>query len=406
LIGNIAPSTNSYSPRATALAHPIEPPIRAELHVQTVCLSALTVVAVGFALWWLRPVMIPFVMAAFLAVALMPLVDFLDVRCRIPRTSAVCLALLLAVLVLVGMGLLVKVSVNQITSNADLYEKQLEDLVKQVETFPPVQWLDAKLSASNNGTASDKPPSADAVEPPSGHLDHPEKKINPLNALTQSALQDLLWGATGVAWGVVSQSVVVLVFLFFLLLSSVKRDRPIAGAWGEMENRIRSYVLTMTALSGVTGLLVGIVLALFGVHAAVLFGLLTFLLNFIPNVGSFISIVLPIPIVWLAPNFTTTQAILAIGIPAVIQFAIGNFIQPKLMGEHMKLHPVTILIALIFWGMLWGIVGAFLAVPITSIIRIACDRHPLTKPVASLMAGKLDSFRDEPGVIAEVLTQS
>jgi AI-2 transport protein TqsA len=406
LIGNIAPSANSYSPRATALAHPIEPPIRAELHVQTVCLSALTVVAIGFALWWLRPVMIPFVMAAFLAVALMPLVDFLDVRCRIPRTSAVCLALLLAVLVLVGIGLLVKISVNQITSNADLYEEQLEDLVKQIEKSPPVQWLDAKLSASNNGTPSDKPPSADAVEPPSGHLDHPEKKINPLNALTQSALQDLLWGATGVAWGVVSQSVVVLVFLFFLLLSSVKRDRPIAGAWGEMENRIRSYVLTMTALSGVTGLLVGLVLALFGVHAAVLFGLLTFLLNFIPNVGSFISIVLPIPIVWLAPNFTTTQAILAIGIPAVIQFAIGNFIQPKLMGEHMKLHPVTILISLIFWGMLWGIVGAFLAVPITSIIRIACDRHPLTKPVASLMAGKLDSFRDEPALVTEVLTQS
>jgi AI-2 transport protein TqsA len=385
------------------LAHPNEPPIRAELHVQTVCLSALTVVAVGFALWWLRPVMIPFVMAAFLAVALMPLVDFLDVRCRIPRTSAVCLALLLAVLVLVGMGLLVKVSVNQITSNADLYEKQLEDLVKQIETFSPVQWLDAKLSASNNGTASDKPPSADAVEPPSGEMDHLKTNVNPLNALTQSALQDLLWGATGVAWGVVSQSVVVLVFLFFLLLSSVKRDRPIAGAWGEMENRIRSYVLTMTALSGVTGLLVGIVLALFGVHAAVLFGLLTFLLNFIPNVGSFISIVLPIPIVWLAPNFTTTQAILAIGIPAVIQFAIGNFIQPKLMGEHMKLHPVTILIALIFWGMLWGIVGAFLAVPITSIIRIACDRHPLTKPVASLMAGRLDSLRDESAVVAEAL---
>ncbi len=392
------------------MANPIEPPIRAELHVQTVCLSALTVVAVGFALWWLRPVMIPFVMAAFLAVALMPLVDFLDVRCRIPRTSAVCLALLLAVLVLVGIGLLVDVSVNQITSNAPSYEKKMEDLLKGIEKLPPVQWLDAKISAANNGTANDTSPSADAVEPPSEHAEQQEKKVSPLNAMTQSAIQDLLWGATGVAWGVawgvVSQSVVVLVFLFFLLLSSVKRDRPIAGAWGEMESRIRSYVLTMTALSGVTGLLVGIVLALFGVQAAVLFGLLTFLLNFIPNVGSFISIVLPIPIVWLAPNFTTTQAILAIGIPAVIQFAIGNFIQPKLMGEHMKLHPVTILISLIFWGMLWGIVGAFLAVPITSIIRIACDRHPLTKPVASLMAGKLDSFRDEPAMAAEVLTQS
>jgi AI-2 transport protein TqsA len=182
-------------------------------------------------------------------------------------------------------------------------------------------------------------------------------------------------------------------------MSSIKRDRPIGGAWGEMESRIRSYTLTMTALSGVTGILVGVVLWFFGVQAAAVFGLLTFLLNFIPNVGSFISIILPIPIVLLAGNLTGFDKFLAIGIPAVIQFAIGNFLQPKLMGEHMKLHPVVILMALIFWGTLWGIVGAFLAVPITSIIRIACDRHPFTKPVANLMAGHLDAFREEPPVV-------
>jgi AI-2 transport protein TqsA len=129
-----------------------------------------------------------------------------------------------------------------------------------------------------------------------------------------------------------------------------------------------------------------------------LFGLLTFLLNFIPNVGSFISILLPVPIVCLSPNFTTLQAVAAIGIPAIIQFAIGNFIQPKLMGEHMRLHPVVILMALIFWGTLWGVVGAFLAVPITSMIRIACERHPFTRPVAELMAGELGAFREEPVV--------
>ncbi len=131
-----------------------------------------------------------------------------------------------------------------------------------------------------------------------------------------------------------------------------------------------------------------------------MFGLLTFLLNFIPNVGSFISILLPVPIVFLSPNFTTLQATSAICIPAIIQFAIGNFIQPKLMGNHMKLHPVVILMALIFWGTLWGVVGAFLAVPITSIIRIACDRHPFTKPIADLMAGHLNALRNEPPVVA------
>ncbi len=166
-----------------------------------------------------------------------------------------------------------------------------------------------------------------------------------------------------------------------------------------MEDRIRSYLVTMTTLSAVTGVA--------GRRGPVdlrrtrrnLFGLLTFLLNFIPNVGSFISILLPVPIVFLSPSFTTLQAISAICIPAIIQFAIGNFIQPKLMGNHMKLHPVVILMALIFWGTLWGVVGAFLAVPITTIIRIACDRHPFTKPIADLMAGHLNALRDEPPVV-------
>jgi len=217
-------------------------------------------------------------------------------------------------------------------------------------------------------------------------------------------VQTVLLGTTNAVLGVVKQSMIVLVFLFFLLLSSVKRDRPIGGAWGEMESRIRAYIVTMTTLSAATGAAVGAVLALFGVQAAVLFGLLTFLFNFIPNVGSFISIVLTIPIVWLSPGLTLTHKILAIVIPAAIQFVIGTFIQPKLMGDHMKLHPVVIVISLIFWGMLWGIVGAFLAVPITSIIRIACDRHPLTKPVANLMAGRLDALREEPPLACEVPT--
>jgi AI-2 transport protein TqsA len=152
----------------------------------------------------------------------------------------------------------------------------------------------------------------------------------------------------------------------------------------------------MTALSAACGVSVWLVLAAFGVQAAVLFGLLTFLLNFIPNIGSAIATVLPLPFIWMSPSLGIGGMILASVIPAAIQFVIGNFLQPNLMGNSMKLHPVVILMALIFWGMIWGIVGMFLAVPITSIIRIACDRHELTKPVAELMAGNLDALREAP----------
>jgi len=383
--------------------------------VQTICLAALTVVAVGFALWWLQPVMIPFVVAAFLAFALMPLVDGLEVHARLSRTLAVCVALLLALLVLVAVGALTSTAVVQVTNNASQYEEQLGTLIDEVGHWPVLRWLGFKptelpvqseFTNTQQATPHVAVPSAAAPDHSNQAEDNakPATAPNPFRLIPQSAVQSFLIGATNAVLGIVKQSVIVLVFLFFLLLSSVKRDRPIGGAWGEMEVRIRAYIITMTTLSGVTGMLVGAVLSLFGVQAAVLFGLLTFLLNFIPNVGSFISILLPIPIIWLSPELSLPAKLLADGIPAVIQFAIGNFIQPKLMGEHMKLHPVTILISLIFWGMLWGIVGAFLAVPITSIIRIVCDRHPLTRPVANLMAGRLDALREEPLIAAEVIS--
>ncbi len=126
---------------------PVEPPIRAELHVQTVCLAVLTVVAIAFALWWLQPVMIPFVVAAFLAFALMPLVDSLEVRVRLPRTLAVCVALLLALLVLVAAGGVTSSAVVQVYNNASQYEKKLADLFNDATQWIPLQWIGLKQAA-------------------------------------------------------------------------------------------------------------------------------------------------------------------------------------------------------------------------------------------------------------------
>src|SRR5271169_1618809 len=120
---------------------PSEPPIRAELRTQTFCLTVLAVVAVGFALWWLQPVMIPFVMAAFLAIAFMPLVDLLETRGRLSRTLAVCVALLLAVLVLLAMGVLVYNAAAQFTDEKKLaqYQEQLTKMTKDLAASLPLE---------------------------------------------------------------------------------------------------------------------------------------------------------------------------------------------------------------------------------------------------------------------------
>ncbi len=175
------------------------PPIRAELRIQTICMATLTVVAVAFALKWLEPVMIPFVVAAFLAFALMPLVNVLENYARLSRTLSACVALLLAVVVLVGVGVLVSVSVDEITSN-DSLKIYFEKPVKLLDLLPQkIFGMDLQdVLADLKGLESNIP--------------------NVLLQITNSVAS------------VISKSVLVLIFLFFLLLSSVKRDHPIGGA--------------------------------------------------------------------------------------------------------------------------------------------------------------------------------
>ena len=79
---------------------------------------------------------------------------------------------------------------------------------------------------------------------------------------------------------------------------------------------------------------------------------------------------------------------LVITLPTLVQFVIGNIMEPKIMGDSLQLHPITILLALVFWGMLWGIPGMLLATPISAAMRILFDSRTGTQPLARLMAGQ------------------
>jgi AI-2 transport protein TqsA len=121
---------------------------------------------------------------------------------------------------------------------------------------------------------------------------------------------------------------------------------------------------------------------------AFLFGLLAFLLNFIPNIGSIIAMLLPLPIA--VTQFEDPWMILAVvGVPGTVHVTIGNVIEPRLMGRGMELHPVTVLLSLAFWGLLWGVVGMVLAVPIVASLRIVFSRFATTQFLAQLLAGRL-----------------
>ena len=142
-------------------------------------------------------------------------------------------------------------------------------------------------------------------------------------------------------------------FTCFLLAGETRFDNkpPILQA---ILLRISKYALTKLILSVITGLLVGFILMLFKVQLAFMFALLAFILNFIPSLGSIIATLIPLPIVFL--QFGTGGEFWAIiALTAVVQVTIGNIVEPKVMGEAMDLHPISILMFLIFWD--WS--GAF-----------------------------------------------
>jgi AI-2 transport protein TqsA len=333
-----------------------------EQRIQTICLLVLSAIAVAAALFWLRPILIPFVLALFFALGLAPLVEVQTRMLRMPGGLAVLSTLTLLAIVLVLIGGLVSSSLQEFSNNSAAYQEQISLMIERARGALPLERL---------GLAG------------------AEGALDPLSVIPTESVGRLLVGTTNAILDLLSQGFIVMIFTFFLLAGRSGGKATGPGVRNEIETRVKSYLVNQTLISAITGVLVWLVLASLGVDLALVFGLFTFLLNFIPSIGSVIAVLLPLPVVLVSPDITTTQAVLAIALPGTIQFVIGNIITPKIMGDALDLHPVTILLALMFWGALWGIVGMLLATPITAILKILMERFDLTEPLGRLLAGRL-----------------
>lgn len=192
---------------------------------------------------------------------------------------------------------------------------------------------------------------------------------------------------TGNAVSFVGNSTLIFIFVMFLIAGE-KGVTAKNSFYQQVQNKISKYIITKTVISTVTGVLVGIVLLLCGVELAFMFVVLTILLNFIPSIGSIIATLIPLPVVLLQFGFTWPFYVVLLGC-GLIQFSIGNVIEPKFMGDSMDLHPVSVLIFLMFWGLVWGLPGMFMAVPITAVMKIVLSRIESTKVFAEVLAGRL-----------------
>ena len=198
-------------------------------------------------------------------------------------------------------------------------------------------------------------------------------------------------------FSLVSKMILVVVFLVFLLVEApyfeAKLRRALARKNAEKVQiiteiitvQIGHYLGLQFVISAATGLLAWIILRAIGVKLALTWGVLTFLLNFIPTLGSVVASIPPILLaaIQFYPSFGETMVTALFLL--VLQQLMGNVLAPRILGDHLNLSPALILFSLLFWGWLWGIPGALLSVPITSAIKIVFENVRLLHGFSVLM---------------------
>ncbi|HOU53584.1 MAG TPA: AI-2E family transporter [Myxococcota bacterium] len=317
-------------------------------------LVILATLAIGVALAVMRPVLVPLTLALLVTYTLAPLVDGLA-RLKVPRVIGLLVALSLVAGLAFLLGLLVASSVNQLSERGPEYQQRLIQMGNSL-----LEWVRARGLPIEETTLQER--------------------------LAALPITSMILGSLNQVLASISTLLLVLVFVFFLM-SGRRHDVPRSEVWVEIDRRINRYLLVKVASSTVTGLLTGLVLWAIGLDLAVVFGLLAFVLNFIPSLGSIFAVILPLPVA-LVQFGTSFETLLVLVIPSAIQMTIGTVIEPRIAGQALSLHPVTVLLSLIFWGILWGLPGMFLAVPVTAVIKIILDRIEATRAFGALLEGR------------------
>ncbi len=205
--------------------------------------------------------------------------------------------------------------------------------------------------------------------------------------------------------GLFGNAVTILLYLLFLILEEKMFPKkfiamyPIKSEYdkikkiiGKIDKSIINYIALKTVISIITGVLSYFALQFIGVDAPAFWAFLIFILNFIPNIGSLVAT--GFPAVFALLQFGEFKpGILVLVFVGSIQLLVGNFIEPKIMGNSLNISPLVVILTLLIWGAMWGFTGMLLSVPITVILIIIMAEFPTTRPFAILLSqdGKLNT---------------
>jgi predicted PurR-regulated permease PerM len=327
---------------------------------RTIFLGGLFFLAALAALYVASPIVLPVVLAIVLKLLLQPLVRTTD-RIGVPRAIGSVLAIVLLVVALAAL-------VSGVAGPAASWAGKLPDAIPQIQRqlaflarpIGSLEWLLGQLETITGGGAG-------LPQGPPAH------SFNLMGALFS--------GTATVAAGMFT----TLLVLFYLLVSGetfLRRLVEILPSFAEkrqaveitlhIERNVSVYLVTVTLINFVVGVLTFGIMALFGVANPLLWGVIAFVLNFVPILGPMAGIVLFLMACVLSLG-VTWWALLPVGLYFLVHVLEGEIVTPMLMARRFTINPVAVILALIFWYWMWGVPGAILAVPMLAIIKIVCD---------------------------------
>ncbi|WP_341912173.1 AI-2E family transporter [Polaromonas sp. YR568] len=389
------PETLPAAPGSAAPADPgvttFPEPDRLLLHmpvdIRNMSLMVLAGLAILFVLHWAKAVFIPVMVGVLFSYALSPVVNWLELK-RVPRwlSSAV---LLLAILGAIG---------STAWSLRDNAAQLVESLPVAAQKFRNATKVKTGQSDSTLDTVQK---AASQIEQATQDGAKPGNTRGAMRVVVERAsfnVKDYLWTGTIGLIALIGQTVAVIFLTYFLLLSgdsfrrkllklagpSLSKKKVTLQALHEITGQIQRYLQVQLLTSALVGVLTWLALLAIGLENAAVWGIVAFVLNFVPYVGSLITAAATALVGFLQFG-TLNMALVVGGASLVIHTIVGNLITPWLTSRASRLSPVAVFVGLLAWGWLWGVWGLLLGIPIMMMVKSVCDRVDDLKPLGEFL---------------------
>lgn len=321
-----------------------------------------------------EPILVPFFLAVFISVICTPPLFWLKNK-GVPTVLSV-IVIVTGILILgLIITALVGTSVNSFSQSLPAYQESLHKKTQAV-----IAWLGSRGMSDYDQVLLDT--------------------INPGSAMKLAA------GFLNELSGVLKNTFLILFTVIFILFEESKllpKLRLICADSEKSQDFLNSFMSTIqrymtikTLFSLATGIVITIWLVILGVDFPLLWGLLAFMLNYVPNIGSIIAAV-PAVLLALIQLGTGTALFAALGY-VVVNVVMGSVLEPRFMGRHLGLSTLVVFLSLIFWGWVLGPVGMLLSIPLTMTVKIALDSNKDTQWIAVLLGSEGSAVRSEADV--------